>query len=332
VVTFGGEGASGTSQADACGTLTANLSECDPLSFSNSSNETDRDDSAVFLQDSLRLGGGVTIQAGGRWDRTRFTYREDVPDPTNDQESTFSETSWKGGIAWNPTNAAGVYASYGESFLPPTVEDLFAFPTSDRTRTSSRAAPNTGSVQEAYRPSARSVDYSIAVFRLTSKRDRLDPTPAPAPVRQERECRRGPPGELEATGPPISPSGWPRRLTPGCARRFSTGERNTSLVPGSADGNDRPRDPPRRARPLDFVYSSRFQTTTRTAGPARRDVVNAGVPGGARHVPPAEESPRWDRSSWHPRDLRRGEELSTRSMRRAASTRSTSSIMSTARS
>lgn len=125
---IGGEELGGTSEAEGCGTSPSALDRCDPTSFLSSHNRTRRTDVALFAQDSVRLGGNVTVLAGGRWDRSRFAYRESVPDAANDQSRTFSETSWKAGVAWNPAAALGLYASYGESFQPPTVEDLFAFP------------------------------------------------------------------------------------------------------------------------------------------------------------------------------------------------------------
>lgn len=181
-LSFGAEGGTGISEADACGTLTARLSDCDPSSFYNSSNRTRRSDTAVFLQDSVHLARSFTLLAGVRWDRSRFDYREDEPDPLNDQSKTFSQSSWKGGATWNPSAAAGLYASYGESFLPPTVEDLFAFPTfgsnPDLEPTDARSieAGFRGRIESPARrePSrkgaagaafARTLDYSLAVFR-----------------------------------------------------------------------------------------------------------------------------------------------------------------------
>ena len=179
-LTFGGEGAAGTSLADACGTSAADLSACDPASLYNSSNRTRRDDAALFVQDSADLGRHVTLLAGGRWDRTLFAYDEDLPDPANRGDRTFSNLSWKGGIAWNPRAAAGIYASYGESFLPPTVEDLFAFPTfgSNPALVPSDTRSFELGVRGALaaRPSSqgafgRSLEYTVSVFlsRLTNE-------------------------------------------------------------------------------------------------------------------------------------------------------------------
>lgn len=127
-LTVGGEELGGTSDARGCGTSPGALDRCDPASFLNSRNRTRRTDTALFAQDSASVGGNVTLLAGGRWDRSRFEYRESLPDPANDQRRIFSESSWKAGAAWNPLAELGPYASYGESFQPPTVEDLFAFP------------------------------------------------------------------------------------------------------------------------------------------------------------------------------------------------------------
>lgn len=181
LLSFGGEGAGGTSGADACGTHPTALDDCDPASFLNSANRTRRKDTAVFVQDSVRLARGLTFLASGRWDRTQVEYRESVPDSTNDGSRTFSETSWKGGIAWNPLDALGVYTAYGESFAPPTVEDLFAFPTFgsnpdlEPTSTTSYEAGVRGrltagsaarSAASAATAALPSFEYAVSVFRM----------------------------------------------------------------------------------------------------------------------------------------------------------------------
>jgi outer membrane receptor protein involved in Fe transport len=125
---FGAEGSRGTNDADGCGTSPSSLTTCDPSSFLNSSNSTTREDLAGFAQDTVDLGRGFGVLGGVRWDQSKYDYTETLPNPANDQSMSFSQTSWKAGVTWNPSLSAGLYASYGESFQPPTVEDLFAFP------------------------------------------------------------------------------------------------------------------------------------------------------------------------------------------------------------
>ena len=188
-VTIGAEGTSGTSDAIGCGTLTTDLTSCDPASFLNSDNTTRRRDVGIFLQDSIRLTRTVTFLVGVRWDDTRFEYKESLPDPANDQDRTFSATSWKGGFTWNPVDAAGLYASYGESFQAPTVEELFAFPgfgsnpdldpvDAENYELGARGLlAGRGGVQAAFVPS---LDWAVSVFRTNISNEILfDPTPAP---------------------------------------------------------------------------------------------------------------------------------------------------------
>lgn len=211
VFTIGVEGAGGTSGAEGCGTFSSDLTRCDPASFLSSRNTTRRRDAAVFLQDAVRFGRTLTLLAGGRWDDTRFDYRETLPDPSNDQHRSFSATSWKAGLTWNPVDAAGLYASYGESFQPPTVEDLFAFPgfgsNADLDPVDARnyevgargfiAGPGANSA--GFVPS---LDWAVSVFRTNLSNEIVfDPTPAPGSpfgsnVNAGRSRRQG----IEVTG------------------------------------------------------------------------------------------------------------------------------------
>jgi outer membrane receptor protein involved in Fe transport len=183
---FGAEAGRGTSDAGGCGTSPSDLSACDPASFLASENSTRRDDLAVFIQENAHLGGGVTLLAGARWDRSRYGYQESVPDPSNDSDRTFSETSWKGGIAWNGSGAIGLYANYGESFQPPTVEELFAFPgfgsNPDLEPVSARnyELGLRGALTGAAAASTPGFDYALSVFR-TNLANEIIFTPRPTP-------------------------------------------------------------------------------------------------------------------------------------------------------
>jgi iron complex outermembrane receptor protein len=92
-----------------------------------SSNTSDNRILGLFVQDSLKLGGHWALLAGVRLDDQRVGYEESLPLSTANSR-TYSEVSYRGGVNWNPSEHHGLYASYGEAFLPPTVEQLFAFP------------------------------------------------------------------------------------------------------------------------------------------------------------------------------------------------------------
>jgi iron complex outermembrane receptor protein len=66
--------------------------------------------------------------AGARYDHDRVRLEQALPDPTGSGSRRFSELSLRAGATWNPSDAHAVYVSYGEGFLPPSSEELFAFP------------------------------------------------------------------------------------------------------------------------------------------------------------------------------------------------------------
>ena len=92
-----------------------------------SSNTADNRNLGVFVQDSLKFGAHWSLLAGLRLDDQRVGYEESLPPSTVDSRS-YSEVSYRAGVNWNPSERQGLYVSYGEAFLPPTVEQLFAFP------------------------------------------------------------------------------------------------------------------------------------------------------------------------------------------------------------
>jgi iron complex outermembrane receptor protein len=94
-----------------------------------SRNRTDRRTGAVYLQETWSPGAEWTLTGGLRLDHDRVGYDEAIPDGSNADSRTFSELSLRAGATWNVASRLGLHASYGESFLPPTAEQLFAFPT-----------------------------------------------------------------------------------------------------------------------------------------------------------------------------------------------------------
>lgn len=92
-------------------------------------NAIDRRTAAIYAHDTWRLTPRWTLSAGARFDRDRLGYDEAVPDPELRDARAFSETSLRAGAVFAPAASWSLYGSYGEGFLPPTVEELFAFPT-----------------------------------------------------------------------------------------------------------------------------------------------------------------------------------------------------------
>jgi iron complex outermembrane receptor protein len=89
---------------------------------------SDRTTSALFVQDTWIPASRWTLMVGARYDRDRVGLNESLPDAANDDSRRFSELSLRGGATWSPDDAHALFVSYGEGFLPPTSEDLFAYP------------------------------------------------------------------------------------------------------------------------------------------------------------------------------------------------------------
>jgi outer membrane receptor protein involved in Fe transport len=84
--------------------------------------------SALFLQDAWTISSRWIVTVGARGDRSDVRYDETIPGTTPSDERTFSEWSFRAGATFRPSESVDVYASYGDGFLPPTAEQLFAFP------------------------------------------------------------------------------------------------------------------------------------------------------------------------------------------------------------
>ena len=93
-----------------------------------SDNTARREALGVFVQNAWSPSPAWTLVAGARYDRDEVGYLERSPDPTNAASRAYSELSLKAGASWSPNERSTVYLSFGEGFLPPTVEELFSFP------------------------------------------------------------------------------------------------------------------------------------------------------------------------------------------------------------
>jgi outer membrane receptor protein involved in Fe transport len=91
-----------------------------------SSNRADNRTLGLFVQDTLELGARWSLLAGARLDDQRVGYEDLLSNRV--QSKSYSQVSVRAGANWNPSERHGMYASFGEAFLPPTVEQLFAFP------------------------------------------------------------------------------------------------------------------------------------------------------------------------------------------------------------
>lgn len=130
----------------------------------SAANTTDRRTEALYVHDSWRVASQWTLVAGARYDRDRVAYDESIPDPSLEDGRTFSETSLRAGAVFAASATWSVYGSYGEGFRPPTVEDLFAFPTFGSNP--ALEPERSRSVETGARVRHRGVALDAAIFRV----------------------------------------------------------------------------------------------------------------------------------------------------------------------
>jgi len=124
---FGVEWLDGDTDSKGFFTSPASPGNYDP-SAPDSLNTAGARNTALFLQDSWTLSPQWTLSAGARGDRSVVRYRETIPGTTPSDDRTFSELSFRAGATYRPNEQSDIYLSYGDAFLPPTPEQLFAFP------------------------------------------------------------------------------------------------------------------------------------------------------------------------------------------------------------
>ena len=120
-VTMGGEWAD--SDLDAEGTLT----DPDGLPLSAASaTSTERAATGLFVAARADLSSRWSVTGGGRYDHARLDFQDRLAG-TGDGR-TYDDLTWNLGVNWNPHAGHTVFAGWSEGFLPPTSNDLFAFP------------------------------------------------------------------------------------------------------------------------------------------------------------------------------------------------------------
>lgn len=142
----------------------------------SSRNTTGTRNSGLFLQDAWTITPRWTVSAGARGDRSRIDYEETIPGTTPSDERTFSEVSFRAGATFRPSQLVDLYASYGDAFLPPTPEQLFAFPgfgsNADLLPEDARA------YETGVRLHGREGSVDVALFWTDAKNEIIfDPTP-----------------------------------------------------------------------------------------------------------------------------------------------------------
>jgi iron complex outermembrane receptor protein len=124
---LGGEWLDGDTGAEGLFTSPTDPGTVTPGSLS-SDNDTQRKTLGFYMQDTWQPADHWLIAVGARYDDDEVGYDERFPEQANDDSRDFSEVSLRAGVTWSPSPAVAIHASYGEAFLPPTVEELFSFP------------------------------------------------------------------------------------------------------------------------------------------------------------------------------------------------------------
>ena len=126
VVAFGLEAQDGSTESVGYFTSPSSPGSYDPAAPS-SRNDADARDAGLFAQDTWTISPRWGVTAGVRADRSRASYVETIPGTTSGSK-TFSEISLHAGATMHASGAVDLYASYGDGFLPPSPEQLYAFP------------------------------------------------------------------------------------------------------------------------------------------------------------------------------------------------------------
>ena len=126
LLAFGLEASDGSTDSVGYFTSPADPGSYDP-SAPSSRNDAGAGSVGLFAQDTWTISPRWGVTMGLRSDRNRARYSETVPATTNGSKA-FSEISLHAGATMHASAAVDLYASYGDGFLPPTPEQLYAFP------------------------------------------------------------------------------------------------------------------------------------------------------------------------------------------------------------
>jgi iron complex outermembrane receptor protein len=132
--------------------------------------------SALFLQDAWTLSSRWIVTVGARGDRSDVRYDETIPGTTPSDDKSFSELSVRAGATFRPSEKVDLYASYGDGFLPPTPEQLFAFPLFGSNQ--DLAPEDSRAYEFGARTHGRLGGLEVALFWIDTKDEIVfDPTP-----------------------------------------------------------------------------------------------------------------------------------------------------------
>jgi iron complex outermembrane receptor protein len=145
-----------------------------------SNNESGRVTRSVFAEDSFSPTPRWTVVLGLRQDRDEIAYTDRQSSGTPGSTKTYSRLSPRAGVTWKPAVRTAIYVSYGESFLPPTTEQLFAFPGFG---SNPDLEPQLSATSEVgwKQTWAEGTDLAVALFRIETENEIVfDPTSTPS--------------------------------------------------------------------------------------------------------------------------------------------------------
>lgn len=237
-IAFGAELLDGDIDSTGFSTPPSDPGTHDP-SAPTSRNTTGARNVGLFLQDAWTMSPRWTVTAGARGDRSRVNYDESIPGTTPSDERTFSEVSFRAGATFRPAELVDVYASYADAFLPPTPEQLFAFPGFG---SNPDLLPEDAHAYETgVRLHGRAWSVDTALFWTDTNNEIIfDPTPTPT----DPFGRNVNAGETNRRGIEVSARGRFGRDVTGFANATYT---DATFTNGPNDGNEVPLVPKLRA-------------------------------------------------------------------------------------
>lgn len=128
----------------------------------------------LFLLDRIDLGARWGAMLGARWDRTTNALDDNLKAGGVDRsgDADYEKATARVGLTWNPRPDLGLYASWGQGFLPPATEELANNP-------DALGGFNTGLVPATSRGAEVGIrgalgagfSYDLAVFHLDTDHD-----------------------------------------------------------------------------------------------------------------------------------------------------------------
>ncbi len=128
----------------------------------------------LYLMDRVDLGAKWGAVFGVRWDRITNRLDDNLKAGGVDLsgDANFDKATGRVGVTWNPSASVGLYASWGQGFLPPATEELANNPEAlGGFNTHLVPATSQGEEIGARGVLTRTVAYDIALFHLKTAND-----------------------------------------------------------------------------------------------------------------------------------------------------------------